>query len=98
MKVMLVTGGGRGIGAATARLAAARGWAVCVNYRRDRAALTHNLGWVLHSNRQEAEALAVLEAAARLRQELLDSQPDHLDYRSELAGCWNDIGLPSSAS
>ena len=30
--VMLVTGGGRGIGAATARLAARRGYAVCVNY------------------------------------------------------------------
>ena len=36
--VMLVTGGGRGIGAATCRLAAARGWAVCVNYRSDGAA------------------------------------------------------------
>jgi NAD(P)-dependent dehydrogenase (short-subunit alcohol dehydrogenase family) len=35
---LVVTGGGRGIGAATARLAAERGWAVCVNYRRDRAA------------------------------------------------------------
>ncbi len=34
---MLVTGGGRGIGAATARLAAERGWAVAVVYR-DRAA------------------------------------------------------------
>ncbi len=33
--VMIVTGGGRGIGAATARLAAARGYAVCVNYLRD---------------------------------------------------------------
>jgi NAD(P)-dependent dehydrogenase (short-subunit alcohol dehydrogenase family) len=36
-KVMIVTGGGRGIGAATARLAARRGYAVCVNYARDRA-------------------------------------------------------------
>jgi NAD(P)-dependent dehydrogenase (short-subunit alcohol dehydrogenase family) len=33
--VMLVTGGSRGIGAATARLAAARGYAVCINYRRN---------------------------------------------------------------
>lgn len=31
-KVLLVTGGGRGIGAATARLAAQAGWAVAVNY------------------------------------------------------------------
>ena len=33
-KVALVTGGGRGIGAATARLAAARGYRVVVNYVR----------------------------------------------------------------
>jgi NAD(P)-dependent dehydrogenase (short-subunit alcohol dehydrogenase family) len=33
--VMIVTGGGRGIGAATARLAAQRGYEVCVNFRRD---------------------------------------------------------------
>lgn len=31
-KVLLVTGGSRGIGAATARLAAAQGWSVAVNY------------------------------------------------------------------
>jgi NAD(P)-dependent dehydrogenase (short-subunit alcohol dehydrogenase family) len=37
-KVMLVTGGGRGIGAATAHLAGQRGYAVCVNYRKNRAA------------------------------------------------------------
>lgn len=30
---LIVTGSGRGIGAATARLAAGRGWPVCVNYR-----------------------------------------------------------------
>lgn len=34
--VLVVTGGGRGIGAATARLAAARGYAVCVNYAKNR--------------------------------------------------------------
>jgi NAD(P)-dependent dehydrogenase (short-subunit alcohol dehydrogenase family) len=38
MRVTLVTGGSRGIGAATARLAAARGDAVCVNYQRDATA------------------------------------------------------------
>lgn len=41
--VLLVTGASRGIGAATARLAATRGYAVCINY--------------LH-NRQAADALA----------------------------------------
>ena len=34
-KVMLITGGGRGIGAATARLAAADGYAVAINYLSD---------------------------------------------------------------
>jgi NAD(P)-dependent dehydrogenase (short-subunit alcohol dehydrogenase family) len=34
-KVMVITGGGRGIGAATARLAAQRGYAVCISYRQD---------------------------------------------------------------
>ena len=37
-KVLIITGGSRGIGAATARLAADRGYAVCVNYRRSREA------------------------------------------------------------
>jgi len=37
-KVILVTGASRGIGAATARLAAARGYAVCVNYLSNHAA------------------------------------------------------------
>ena len=37
-KVLMVTGGSRGIGAATARLAAQRGYSVCVNYRHNREA------------------------------------------------------------
>jgi len=36
--VVLITGASRGIGAATALLSASRGYAVCVNYRRDKAA------------------------------------------------------------
>ncbi|MBU1330369.1 MAG: SDR family oxidoreductase [Gammaproteobacteria bacterium] len=37
-KVMLITGASRGIGAATARLAAAQGYALCLNYQRQQAA------------------------------------------------------------
>lgn len=35
LKVLLITGGTRGVGAATARLAAASGWAVAINYLQD---------------------------------------------------------------
>jgi NAD(P)-dependent dehydrogenase (short-subunit alcohol dehydrogenase family) len=37
-EALIITGASRGIGAATAALAARRGWAVCVNYRGDSAA------------------------------------------------------------
>jgi NAD(P)-dependent dehydrogenase (short-subunit alcohol dehydrogenase family) len=35
MKTILITGASRGIGAAAARLAAGRGYAVCINYRKN---------------------------------------------------------------
>jgi NAD(P)-dependent dehydrogenase (short-subunit alcohol dehydrogenase family) len=47
MKVMIVTGGGRGIGAATALLAAKRGYAVAISYLKDAAAaerVVHQIG------------------------------------------------------
>nr|HPQ95820.1 SDR family NAD(P)-dependent oxidoreductase [Thiolinea sp.] len=36
-RVLLVSGGSRGIGAATARLAAEAGWSVCISYHRQEA-------------------------------------------------------------
>jgi len=55
-RVIIVTGGGRGIGAATARLAAKKGYAVCVNYLRDRDAAES----VVHEIRTaEGRAIAV---------------------------------------
>ena len=53
---IIITGGGRGIGAATARLAAKKGYAVCVNYLRDRGAAES----VVHEIRSaEGRAIAV---------------------------------------
>jgi len=55
-RVLLVTGGGRGIGAATARLAAERGYDVCINYRANGEAA----GRVVENVRQAgAKAIAV---------------------------------------
>ncbi len=56
--MVIVTGGGRGIGAATARLAARQGYAVCVNYLRNRAAAE-----ALESEIRGAGARAICVAA-----------------------------------
>ncbi len=37
-QVLIITGASRGIGAATARLAASAGYSVCVNYRQNQEA------------------------------------------------------------
>jgi len=54
--ILLVTGASRGIGAATARLAAERGYAVCVNYRANEAAAR---GVVSEIERAGGRAVAV---------------------------------------
>jgi len=74
--VVLVTGGARGIGAATARLAAQRGYAVCVNFRRDEAAARGVVDAITAGGgkasairgdvAREADVIAMFDAAARL--------------------------------
>ncbi|HUQ74073.1 MAG TPA: SDR family oxidoreductase [Burkholderiales bacterium] len=69
--VMLVTGGSRGIGAATARLAAARGYKVCVNYVREREtaeALAREIGGVAVAGdvSKEEDVLRLFREADRL--------------------------------
>jgi NAD(P)-dependent dehydrogenase (short-subunit alcohol dehydrogenase family) len=60
--ILLVTGGSRGIGAATVRLAAARGYAVCFSYHSNRAAADAVLGDI---ERAGGEAIAVQADVAR---------------------------------
>ncbi len=55
-KVLLVTGGSRGIGAATARLAAKEGYAVCISYLNSEAAAQKIVADIEQSG---GEALAV---------------------------------------
>jgi NAD(P)-dependent dehydrogenase (short-subunit alcohol dehydrogenase family) len=56
--VMIVTGGSRGIGAATARLASERGWAVCVGFR-DNEAAAHDVVATCRAGGAEAMAVRV---------------------------------------
>lgn len=71
-RIALITGAGRGIGAATAHLLATRGWDVAVNYARDEAAAQRVAAEVTAQGRRalvvradvadEAEVLAMFEA------------------------------------
>ena len=62
---LIVTGGSRGIGAATARQAAARGYAVCINYARDKEAAA---AVVAEIEAAEGRAIAVQADVARAEQ------------------------------
>jgi len=74
-RVAIVTGASRGIGAATARLAAERGYAVCVNYRANRAAAEAVVGEIERAGGRaravgadvgnEAEVLRLFETVDR---------------------------------
>jgi NAD(P)-dependent dehydrogenase (short-subunit alcohol dehydrogenase family) len=74
-RILLVTGGSRGIGAATVRLAAARGWDVAINYTRDTAAAqavaadvraAGRRAWVLQADvADDAEVQAMFQALDR---------------------------------
>ncbi len=69
--VCVVTGGGRGIGAATARRAAAEGWRVCVSWRADADAaegVAHDIGGraVRADVAVEADVVALFAAAAEM--------------------------------
>ena len=69
--VMIVTGGSRGIGAATARLAAARGYKVCINYvqkRETAESLAREIGGVAVAAdvSKEPDVLRLFREADRL--------------------------------
>nr|MBO2509622.1 NAD(P)-dependent oxidoreductase [Gammaproteobacteria bacterium] len=75
-RTLLITGASRGIGRATALLAAERGWAVAVNYHRERAAADTVVAQIVQAGGQalalqgdvsvEAEVLRLFDAAAAL--------------------------------
>ena len=89
-RILLVTGGSRGIGAATARLAAARGWDVAVHYTRDAAAAeavaadvraVGRRAWVLRADvADEAQVVAMFRA--------LDARPGRCPGSSTTPAWW----------
>ena len=81
-KVLLITGASRGIGAATAQLAAQQGWAVAVNY---------------HHNRTAAEAVvADIHAAGGQAVAIAANVADEVDVLRMFAECEAALG-PLSA-
>lgn len=93
-RILLVTGGSRGIGAETALRGAARGYSVCVNFRRDANAADavvtaiRDLGGVGIAVQAD---VGQEQDVARLF-ETIDAQP------GELAGVVNNAGIVAPAS
>jgi len=86
---LLVTGGSRGIGAATARLAAERGYAVCVNYRSNRAAAEAVVAAIRASG---GRAVAIAGDVAREAQVLSLFDTCHAEL-GPLAALVNNAGI-----
>ena len=72
-KVLLITGGSRGIGASTARLAAADGYDICISYRQNRTAAED----VVRSIEQQGRKASTIAADVA-------SEPDILRLFSEV--------------
>ena len=92
--VLLVTGGSRGIGAATARLAGAKGWDVAVNYARDAEAASRVVAEVERNGRR---AVAIQGDVAK------EADVAHLFAETErrlgpIAGLVNNAGTTGRAS
>jgi 3-oxoacyl-[acyl-carrier protein] reductase len=80
-KVALIAGGGRGIGAATAKLLAARGALVIVNYLKNEAAANQVVAEI-HANGQLAAAMQADARNPENVQEMVESileEDEHID-------------------
>jgi NAD(P)-dependent dehydrogenase (short-subunit alcohol dehydrogenase family) len=87
-KVLLITGASRGIGAETARLAAARGYSICLNYRHD-AEAADRLHDAIRKQGHEAftfQADVADEAQVMAMFEAIDKQFGRLDALVNNAG------------
>jgi len=88
-KPLLITGGGRGIGAATARLAASRGYAICINYRENVDAASHLAGEIRAAG---GEAL-IVQADVGVERDVLRLFDTVDREMGPLAGLVNNAGI-----
>lgn len=91
--VMMITGGSRGIGAATARLAAARGWAVAVIYR-DR---THDAQELVAAVAAEGGRAQAIAADVANESEILRAFAE-VDRMGPLTALVNNAGISAGVS
>jgi NAD(P)-dependent dehydrogenase (short-subunit alcohol dehydrogenase family) len=88
-KVLLVTGGGRGIGAATSLLAAQQGWAVAVNYTSNSLAADEVVGQI-----RAAGGQAITVKADVAEEDQVLRMFEHIDARlGRLTGLVNNAGV-----
>jgi NAD(P)-dependent dehydrogenase (short-subunit alcohol dehydrogenase family) len=86
--VLIVTGGGRGIGAATARLLGANGYTVCVNYRSNGKAADKVVGEIEGAGSRAIAVQADVSAEADVMR-LFETA----DTLGALAGLVNNAGI-----
>lgn len=93
-RILLITGGGRGIGAATAQMAAKRGYFVCINYRRNAGAATGLLNQIRDrgGNGHAIQADVGDEPAVTRMFEAIDALP------GTLVGLVNSAGIVAPAA
>ncbi|HUN48543.1 MAG TPA: SDR family oxidoreductase [Stellaceae bacterium] len=92
--VLLITGAGRGIGAATARLAAARGFDVAVNYARDAASAAAVAAEVERAGGRAAAIQADVAQEAEVARLFAEAEK----RLGPIAGLVNNAGITGRAS
>src|SRR5690606_11303800 len=86
---LIITGASRGIGAATARLAARRGYDVCINYARDEAAAMA----VLTAIRADGDRAIAVRADVRSEENVKRHCDTTEARRGPLRGLSNNAGI-----
>jgi len=91
---MIITGGGRGIGAATARLAAKRGYAVCINFLSDRVSADR----VVQDIRDEGGTAIAVPGDVAVEKDVLHLFGSCDRSLGPLAALVNNAGIVTTAS